>query len=156
MTAFFVTTPHSYGVIPLRKTKQGIECLLINQIDYHKKGTDYWTFPKGTPEAGETPLQTAIRETREEVGILCDPIDDTFSYYDHYAFTVGQQLVEKTVTYYIGVATGADAVPQQSEVRECVWLPLADARAKLTNDHARQIIDAIRTHLRTSRLFKIK
>jgi bis(5'-nucleosidyl)-tetraphosphatase len=151
----FTTIRHSYGVIPLRKTSRGIECLLINQIDNHKKETEYWTFPKGTPEKGETPLQTAIRETWEEVGISCDPIDETFSYDDHYTFTVGLETIEKTVTYYIGV-TDADAMPQQSEVRECVWLSLDDARAKLTNDRARNIIDAIQTHLRTSRLFEVK
>lgn len=28
-----------------------------------------WTFPKGRPDAGETPEETALRETREETGV---------------------------------------------------------------------------------------
>jgi 8-oxo-dGTP pyrophosphatase MutT (NUDIX family) len=32
-------------------------------------GGDWWTFPKGRPEPGETPEAAAIRETREETGI---------------------------------------------------------------------------------------
>lgn len=31
---------------------------------------DYWDFPKGRQEIGETPLETAIREVEEETGIL--------------------------------------------------------------------------------------
>jgi 8-oxo-dGTP pyrophosphatase MutT (NUDIX family) len=29
-----------------------------------------WTFPKGRPEKGESPEQTALREVREETGIV--------------------------------------------------------------------------------------
>lgn len=33
-----------------------------------RKNNGYWVFPGGKPIAGETPLQTAERETKEEVG----------------------------------------------------------------------------------------
>jgi 8-oxo-dGTP pyrophosphatase MutT (NUDIX family) len=153
MTVFFFTTRHSYGVIPLRKTAQGIECLLINQIDNHKKETDYWTFPKGTPEEGETGLETAVRETKEETGVICVDIDPQFEYHDHYTFTVGLTTIKKTVTYYIGRAESEVVSVQEIEVRDYAWLPLLDARNKLTNDHARTIVDAILTHLPEARLF---
>jgi len=29
----------------------------------------YWTFPKGHPEDGELPIETAVRETLEETGV---------------------------------------------------------------------------------------
>ena len=38
----------------------------------------YWTFPGGIVDPGETPLEGAIRETREEVGIVLKPADVTF------------------------------------------------------------------------------
>lgn len=33
---------------------------------------DFWDIPGGAREAGETPLETALRETREEVGLVVD------------------------------------------------------------------------------------
>lgn len=33
----------------------------------------YWTFPGGIIDPGETPMQGAIRETLEEVGVRLDP-----------------------------------------------------------------------------------
>src|SRR5438067_9191807 len=35
----------------------------------HATGTTHWDIPKGGPEDGETPLDTALRETKEEIGI---------------------------------------------------------------------------------------
>lgn len=41
------------------------ECLLC-----HVTGHDHWDLPKGGIEAGETPSQAALRETREETGLV--------------------------------------------------------------------------------------
>ena len=35
-----------------------------------------WAIPKGTIEAGETPVQAAIREVREETGIIAEPVKE--------------------------------------------------------------------------------
>jgi 8-oxo-dGTP diphosphatase len=153
MFTIFTKRRHSYGVIPLRMTPRGVECLLIDQKDVHKPGAEYWTFPKGTPEAGETGLETAARETKEETSIQCSTIDNEFVYDDNYVFTVGLTRIEKTVTYYIGVADTDEVNVQEAEVRSSLWLPLQEARAKLTNDHARLIIDAIVARLPHARLF---
>jgi 8-oxo-dGTP pyrophosphatase MutT (NUDIX family) len=39
----------------------------------HVTGQDHWDLPKGGPDPGETPLQAALRETREETGLALDP-----------------------------------------------------------------------------------
>lgn len=39
----------------------------------HVTGHDHWDLPKGGPEPGESPLATALRETREETSLQLDP-----------------------------------------------------------------------------------
>lgn len=53
----------SYGIIPIAFPAGGAPLFLILRA-YRN-----WDFPKGGPEAGETPLQAARRELREETGI---------------------------------------------------------------------------------------
>ena len=53
----------SYGIIPIAFPAAGGPLFLILRA-YSK-----WDFPKGGPEAGETPLQAARRELEEETGI---------------------------------------------------------------------------------------
>ena len=156
MFTLFFARRHSYGVIPLRQTERGIEILLIDQKDTHNPRPAYWTFPKGTPEEGETGIETAIRETREETGVVCDLIDEKFVYDDKYTFSVGFIKIKKTVTYYIGQAREGEVMVQEKEVRGYAWLNLQEAHAKLTNDRARLIIDAIEARLPHSRLFAKK
>lgn len=43
----------------------------------HATGTFHWDIPKGGMDPGETPVQTALRETREESGLLFAPADLT-------------------------------------------------------------------------------
>src|SRR2546423_11272655 len=39
----------------------------------HATGTSRWDIPKGQGEAGESPQQTALRETAEETGLVFQP-----------------------------------------------------------------------------------
>ncbi len=52
----------SAGVIIIRKDDGACRFLLLRAFQY-------WDFPKGMVEAGEEPLEAAIRETGEEVGV---------------------------------------------------------------------------------------
>lgn len=52
----------SAGVVVVRRAQDGWRVLLL-------RAWRNWDFPKGAVEAGESPLEAAIRETREEAGI---------------------------------------------------------------------------------------
>lgn len=44
-------------------------------LTVRKRNTGMFMFPGGKPEAGETPLDTAIREVEEELGLILAPED---------------------------------------------------------------------------------
>jgi 8-oxo-dGTP pyrophosphatase MutT (NUDIX family) len=61
--------------------QSGLSCgiLIVNAgaelLLCHATGTARWDIPKGSPEAGETPAQAAVRETAEECGLVYTPAD---------------------------------------------------------------------------------
>jgi 8-oxo-dGTP pyrophosphatase MutT (NUDIX family) len=52
------------AALPWRKTKDGIEVMLVTSRDTHR-----WVLPKGWPEGSERPFDTAAREAGEEAGL---------------------------------------------------------------------------------------
>ena len=58
------------GAIVVRRTGTEPEVLLVRA----KKDPRYWIFPKGHQERGETLAQTAVRELREEAGVIGEPL----------------------------------------------------------------------------------
>jgi 8-oxo-dGTP pyrophosphatase MutT (NUDIX family) len=54
----------SCGVIVRRRSGELLLC--------HATGRDYWDIPKGVLDPGETPLEAALRELREEAGVALD------------------------------------------------------------------------------------
>lgn len=50
------------GIIVVRRVAEGWRYLLL-------RAYNYWDFPKGEVEEGETPLETALREVEEETGL---------------------------------------------------------------------------------------
>ena len=51
----------SCGIVLLTEQHELLLC--------HVTGQDHWDLPKGGADAGESPLQAALRETREETGL---------------------------------------------------------------------------------------
>ncbi len=68
---------------------------------------DRWDLPKGHSEPGESPLQTALRETHEETGITAQQIrlDADFRFELEYPVRYkrsGDQVFTKRVHYFLG------------------------------------------------------
>lgn len=89
-------TEHSAGIIIYRKTKEGPKFLLL----YH--GGPYWNFPKGKLD-GESNFKAALREVREETGILEKDLHfrTWFKVQDKFSYTRNKERINKTVTYYL-------------------------------------------------------
>lgn len=79
----------------------------------YKNKYEGWVLPKGTVEAGEEYKDTAMREVYEEAGVKA-----TLMKYigkSQYSFTVPEDVVEKTVHWYLMMADSYYSKPQREE-----------------------------------------
>ena len=86
-----------------------------------------WTLPKGMIEQGETPEEAAVREVREESGLLgriVEPLLQTHYWF----FTAGRTVrVAKTVHFFLMECLGGNPEHHDREVSRVAWFPIADA-----------------------------
>jgi bis(5'-nucleosidyl)-tetraphosphatase len=71
------------------------------------KSKKRWDVPKGHVERGESEVETALRELREETGILADQVslDETFRFQMQAQFKaayLGGRFVDKTYVVFLG------------------------------------------------------
>lgn len=108
----------SCGAIIINDKK---EILLVKQTKGH------YSFPKGHVESGETEIETAIRETKEETNIDI-LVDDTKKY--KITYQVGENVI-KDVVYFLAHPISYKLIPQKSEVIELLWVPITDVNKYL-------------------------
>jgi bis(5'-nucleosidyl)-tetraphosphatase len=130
---------HSYGVIPLKKEK-GWKTLLV------KHGAGHWAFPKGHPEGGEKPLETAARELKEETALEIVTFLPLPPFEEHYFFTAQGQKIEKWVTYFAAVVKG-EVILQDSELEEYKWVTLSEAVKLITFAEGKRIGEKLKQYL---------
>ncbi|WP_145908213.1 NUDIX hydrolase [Kitasatospora viridis] len=106
----------------------------------HRPKYDDWSLPKGKLQPGETPWQAALREVEEETGLVCRLLAPLPA--QHY-LAHGRP---KEVRYWAAVPVSGEFRPNR-EVDRMKWLKPGKARAKLTHDRDRGLIDALMAHL---------
>ena len=107
--------------------------LLIQQIQGH------WGFPKGHVEAGETEIETAIREVKEETNIDVE-INENKKYTMEYITDKG---VPKQVVFFIAKKISGDETNQESEIKSMKWLNFKDALKMITYENTRELFEKI-------------
>ena len=91
---------------------------------------------KGHVEPGETELETAAREIREETGLTVTFLGD-FRESIRYSPYPG---CSKTVVFFLAESAHDRTIPQESEVSEIFWLPLEEAMRSLSHKSDREIL----------------
>jgi 8-oxo-dGTP pyrophosphatase MutT (NUDIX family) len=94
--------------------------------------------PKGGANAGERPEQTAAREVREETGATVT-VRERLGQVD-YTYRRRGRPIAKTVHFYLCEFQDGDTADHDHEVDDARWMPLADARRRLTYPGEREMI----------------
>lgn len=97
-----------------------------------RKNPTAWIFPKGHVEPGESAVQAALREVREEAGVEGVVVA---SLHPALEFQSGAESVR--VEYFLIAATHE---AHSDEGRDKRWLPPAQALAQLTYENARSLL----------------
>ena len=148
------------GVVVRRKA--GVWCLAViephfkedSALQPNKKRMRKVTLclPKGTVDSGETPLEAALREVREETGItarhVAKLVDSKYSYVRNWG---DGARVFKVVSFYLmryeagRIDDVSDAM--RVEVLQALWLPLEEAPKKLAYGGERQVVRRAQKYL---------
>lgn len=102
----------SCGVLPYRITENGREYLIVFEQHSH-----CWSLPKGHMEAGETEIQTALRELKEETGLTAW-IDPKARAAVEYPVSLTEK---KQVVFFLGEVSGIPRV-RQGEIEAFRWV----------------------------------
>ena len=105
----------------------------------HRREPHLWALPKGTPNAGETVAETAIRETREETGLeveIEEPIRSIT-----YFFVRGRTRFHKTVHFFLMRGVGGDLDRHDHEFDEVRWMDLEEALRLVTHATERTVLE---------------
>ena len=95
-----------------------------------------WSFPKGHVEQGETEIETAIREVREEVGAEVSPID---GFREVIRYTP-KTNVQKDVVYFVATPETPTIKMQREEVSDYKWMRPDDAMKNLTFKNDKEVL----------------
>lgn len=124
----------SFGIVPFVNEQRLWKVLLI----LHRQGS-HWGFPKGKANPGETPLESATRELREETGLTVREVLRAEPMREQYQFHRKKQFVLKIVHYFPALVDGTLNL-QEEEIRDAKWMTISEAMGQLSFGEARHIL----------------
>ncbi|NBB13591.1 NUDIX hydrolase [Pseudomonas sp. SLFW] len=114
------------------KERATVICRREDQILYVRKPNARWTLPGGKVEANESPAQAAVRELREETGLILNEL----SYVSRFeGGSVLHHVFEVSVTFM------ATPTPK-NEIADCKWFTAKQLNALKVNPSVKSIVKA--------------
>jgi 8-oxo-dGTP pyrophosphatase MutT (NUDIX family) len=111
--------------------------LLIRARDLRNQPV--WTLPKGALNPGESSIEAALREVREETGYRCELVRELTPV--TYWFQRGGRRIRKTVRWYL-MRPLEKVGEHDHEVDEVLWAERTDAQSRLRYESDRRLLAA--------------
>jgi len=141
-----VTNEFSAGGIVYKKQDDQLLILLIRTSGATATERDnVWTFPKGHIDEGEDSETAALREVREESGVVAKIIDTLPA--TEYSFVGFGKNIHKTVNWYLMEYVFGNITDHDDEVAEVRWIGIDDANAQLTYKLDRENLERVKNIL---------
>jgi 8-oxo-dGTP diphosphatase len=121
------------GGIVMRKGPDETEVAVVHRPRY-----DDWSFPKGKLDRGETFEEAALREVREETGLVCRLGPELA--FAHYEDNKGRP---KVVRYWLMAAIEDPGFEPNDEVDELRWVTPEVAKELLTYSRDRALVKTL-------------
>lgn len=127
----------SAGGVAFRKAGGNVEIALIRTAAEGR-----WQLPKGIIDPGETPEQAALREVREEAGIVCELIEpiEVIEYWFYAAYDGTRKRYHKQVHFFLMQYLSGDVADHDDEVVEAKWLQINEAADLLAFKSEKELV----------------
>ncbi|MCM2325037.1 MAG: NUDIX domain-containing protein [Candidatus Woesearchaeota archaeon] len=127
----------SSGIIVFKRSGM-VKYLILNYPVNIRSAKEYWGLVKGHVEKDESLEEAAVRETREETGLIVDVLPG-FKEKIVYNFAFKGALVEKTVYFFAGESV-SEEVKLSHEHKGYAWLSFDDALKQLSYDKDKDVL----------------
>ena len=127
----------------------GEEVLVIVPTRRAADGSRVLGLPKGHLDAGETDLQAATREVREETGVVAEPLEELGEV--RYTYWRKGRRTPKAVIFFLFAYRSGDPADHDDEVEEARWMPLEEAATALSYDGERAMVARALARIRPDR-----
>jgi tRNA nucleotidyltransferase (CCA-adding enzyme) len=124
---------YAVGIIIFHRFPNKVKYLLLK----HRQG--HWAFCKGHKDSGETKLETAVRELKEETGITgVNLLKKKILLNEHYIFKNGNTVKKlKTIDYFIAESPKIKIKIDGWEIRNFRWCGYNAALKQITFSQSR-------------------
>jgi 8-oxo-dGTP pyrophosphatase MutT (NUDIX family) len=141
----------SAGGLLYRHRSGGVDVLLAGRR--RPSGDMVWGIPKGHVEAGESARETAVREVREETGMMGEieaELGDIEYWYTVRGAGSRGRRVSKQVYFFLMRALGGRLDDRDSEMDAVRWFPIQGAEAVMTYENERTLVRRARALIASS------
>jgi 8-oxo-dGTP pyrophosphatase MutT (NUDIX family) len=121
--------------------------LCVAAVQPRRHGEQAWCLPKGKLDAGESALGAALREVREETGLLCEMVAPIGTL-DYQVADAHGVLTTKHTAFWLMTPIGGALAPSDGEIRAAAWRPLAGPDPALTHPDEQRFVEATVARIR--------